>query len=244
MLFPAYSAYVRRWDPALLPQATQVLDQRGLVEAGGAYSNWEDQAGALDLEQPIAGSRPDNDATVNGLPAPNFDGLNDYMAGPVATGGDAYTSANAGRVFVVVDTTGEVMPPDQVDVYNEGAIFALGNSARWLGLTWTASGPRAYGFDGAWKTPARMDQTLGACLIDIEYDGVTLSSRRGVDAPTTVACGPLQVPGNRALYGCNYNTAAFFPGRIASVIMYNSALTAAESALVRSYLSRKYGVPA
>lgn len=240
------------WTPAALgSKLTQWLDQRDLVVTSGAYSDWGDQspAGNRDLAMTTATNRPDDDLTVNGWAAPNFDGVDNFMQGPAAVGGDGYTSASASRIFVVVDTTGETPAADNANVYQEAAILALGSTAGWLGLTWTTSGPRAYGYDGAFKATARAAGATGAAsdvgraLLDIKHDGTTFTLRRGAGTPVTVACGALTTPGTRAVFGCNYSAAAFFAGRIASIVACSAALTAAEETYARAYLLTKYECP-
>jgi len=240
------------WSPAALgSKLTLWLDQRDLVVTGGAYSDWGDQspAGNRDFAMATATNRPDDDLTVNGWAAPNFDGVDNFMQGPAAVGGDGYTSASASRILVVVDTTGETPGADSANVYQEAAIIALGSTAGWLGLTWTTSGPRAYGYDGAFKATARAAgatgsaSDVGVALLDIKHDGTTFTLRRGAGTPVTVACGALITPGIRAIIGCNYAAAAFYAGRIASIVACNAALSAGEESAARSYLFAKYGAP-
>ena len=233
------------WTPVALGSKLKLwLDQRDQVVTGAGVSDWGDQstAGTMDLSQTIDASRPPSGQTINGWAAPDGDGVADYMLGPNLVGGDGYTSASASRILCVIDNGGETPGADNANSYLEPGVFALGSTAGWLGLAWSVSGPRVFGFDGAFKVTARMSATVGACLIDISHDGVTLSARRGADSAVTVACAALTTPGTRARFFCNYSIAAFFAGRIGSIIMCNAALTAGEESAVRAYLGAKYGV--
>lgn len=237
------------WTPALLgSKLTLWLDERGQTVTGAGCSQWDDQttAGTFDFVQTVDSARPPL-STVNGRSAPDFI-PNDYMTN--ANGGSSFTSASASFVAVVTDTTGETPGADNANPWLEPGVFALGSTSGWIQMAWSASGPRAYGFDGGVRVTARVaDSTGGAsdvglALLVVKHDGVTFSLRRGTGTAQTVACGSLTTAGTAVNLGCNYNATAFHNGRIAFVITCNAALTTGEEDALRGYLRARYGVNA
>ena len=222
---------------------TFLVDERGQV--GSPISPWNDQSGnGRNLTQVTAAFRPTTGGTINGFAAPTVDGTQQYMNGPAATGGNAYTTSTASRIFVVLDNTGTTPGPNGGSAYFEPCVFALSDDAAgWIGLAWSIGGPRAYGTDvtNVFATP-RMSATLGAHVIDVKHDGATLSAQRNADAPATVALGTLVQPGSLTYWMSDFIAADFYVGRV-GLIFTKGAMTANEAATARAFITYKYGVP-
>lgn len=232
------------WTPRLLGAKLRLwLDERDQVPVSGGVAEWWNQVPAAlpNLVQPTSSLRPATGRIVNGLTAPSWVSADTLVC--VANASDFWTK-NGGHLLMVVDTTGETLPSDQANVYDETTLLAV-NGAGWFGLGWTTSGPRGYAYDGAFQATPRVSTTTGIRLFDFWLSNGTLSLR--IDAGTAVTIGGVGVltADNAAVWtGESYGGATSLKGRVAAVLVCNEALSTQEQDAARLYLSSKYGVPA
>jgi len=178
---------------------------------------------------------------VNGLPAVRFDGADDKLVSSDNIS-DYITPSNY--------TCFAVFNPQQPTVDYSAGVY-LGNAVlgdpyngAWALALRGTNQPAVYGVhhDGsAYRNVGTLVRTGSWALIEWRYDGTRIHVQRqkGGDQTRTAAnlgaaVGVLNVG---VTYGANY-----FSGDMAEIIVYKTALSDADRAAVKSYLSAKYNI--
>jgi hypothetical protein len=205
-------------------------------------TTWTDGSG---LGNHATGSGPVYSTSgINGVPAIEFDGADDYFALPTG-----FTDFTAGAtIFVVAE-------PTQL---NSGfKLLALGNGA---GVDNVVLG-RAGSTNGLQYFTNSSNNTVGwfntgsglaantASVFGVYQAGGTVDSNVTafvtVDG-TTVGSGSVYVPKvtSRSVnyIGKSYWSDGYFQGRIAEVVVYSRELSSGERSGVQAYLATKYGL--
>lgn len=228
--------------PPTLAGLTLWLDERGQV-GPASLSRWTDQSPAAhDATQPTTARQP-SIGRVSGWPSPDFDGIDDVLS--IGAPVDTLFSAAGGHLFVVLDNTGETPGADMGAPYLEPGLWAS-QSNGFAAVSWSASGPRAYVYDGGYRTTPRLPVTPGLHILEFHFapgaNGVVL--RVDADPPVTTAMvGPaLLLPGPTVAAGGNFNSTVHFAGRIACVVTTNVVQSPAVVDAMRTFLAAKYGV--
>lgn len=208
---------------ALPSVSGNILQVTGDSVAAGLLASWTDLSGAGNTMTASGGLRPTVSTNVkNGHAAVTFSGSN-LMTAPVIAG-SAFTMLCAIQI-----TTVQVQ-----DAFSNGAFGANGFSA---GSGATNRAFQRLGFatdnDGAattaWEVWA-VTMTTSALGFYLNNVNQSLSSA-AVAAPSS---GNLTVGG--------LNNGASFVGKLAEVLLYNSALSAGNIATLSRYLGTKYGI--
>lgn len=233
------------FSPLDLPSLTLWLDERGQVVATG-ISPWLNQsnapiinpANATGAQQPVGGT------LINGLQAPLGDGVNDRLASATLLG--AIVAAGGHQVFAVFEpvTTAAVNPNGLL----QPALIA--DNAGFFSLSWrdNAGAYEATGQidDGVQKPIIAPGLVLGSpMLLEWAHGGnlqtIQLSS---AVTPAPVLTGNIGgVAGDLRLF-CNFNATVFGNHALATLLVFNAPLTAANVLSLRQYLSAKWAVSA
>jgi hypothetical protein len=204
---------------------------------GQPVSSWNDQSGnGNNATQPTSGSQPlyiASEPLANNRPVLRFDGIDDWMQ----TG--THITDNVGTLMIVARKTagfggvrtiftsrdflmlGRALSQDVWGAYNNGAerLFTPGTS-----IGTSASAPfRILGY---------RQSGSGAGQLALFLDGVqstTLHNGGGNSGVITTI-------------GSNNSGIQYFPGDIAEVIFYGTALNEAQRLIVENYLSTKYSI--
>jgi hypothetical protein len=205
---------------------------RGLTQVSGAISRWADQSGnGADAAQVVTASRPKK-STFHGLPAVEFDGVDDYLVTPQVDGDFsagvtffalALPSADSACTGIVELSNGteidDVSFTDQsqaltYEVYNENMTSPLGglapNEVRLIEVV--QDGPSA----------------------SIWLDGVASGT---MDLTPAAVVSRTQNFVGRSLYA----DCQTFSGQMLEVMLYARALSKSERETVESYLQTKWG---
>jgi len=181
---------------------------------------------------------------ANGQPAVRFDGINDYIVGLAANN---YITASDFTLFTVFNAAS--LTRNEAGVWNNHKV--VGDSAGYFGHLVSSNAPGAglayvYNYDGTADIVAAPINAGAWYAISSRHSGGSLFSRlnAGAEGSTTsgntaLLTGLLQVgSGEDGPY-----LDADFHGDIAEVLIYNTALSAADQSTVQEYLFAKYGVP-
>lgn len=230
------------WRPTNFRNCTLWLRGDSVTLVGGDVSVWLDKSGNGNDVSAGVGVRPllvPSAAAYKGKPVLDFDGIDDVLAGGLAT---ALLPA-IGTWFVVWDA-------DAIDtnttIYNNDALLAdTGTGNCGIALTSTPQ-VRPWRFDGssarlavqnaALTTPSVLSVT---CSGD---NGFIKSWANGKTPASTALVGTAQVGSGALRIGSNYSGAAFFDGRIAEVIAYNRVLSDIERMKAEFELLSYYGI--
>ena len=207
----------------------------------GPVSLWPDASGnGNNATQPSASKQPAfvSSSPINGKPAVRFDGVNDLLAFARVVQDDF-------TIAVVFFSAGGVANGNQwydvsgvVDAEVSGVTNDFGISFTTDGRVLAGTGnpdvtvSSAPGFNSqAHAAVFRRTKTTGA--IQLFIDGVLVNSKVGgtqtLNAPSRMVLGSLQPD------------IAPFPGDIAEVLVYATALSDAENVELQAYLATKYG---
>lgn len=229
------------WSPLDLGDKLRLwLDARDQVVVNGVVSDWGDQSAANNdfSMNTSAGRRPLYGVTINGQPAPSFDGTDDYMeSGQLGT----FISASAYHVFLVVRFDSITL--NGQFSFNNHNIFA-DVAAAWCVAVGTP-GVQAMHWDTGPQTTPAIPVVAGVdYLIEWSFDGATIRCQVGAAAAQSIAAGNVVATNNAVRLGFGYAGAGYLDGCIASVVCSNQYLAAVDVQNVRAYLSTRYGVPA
>jgi hypothetical protein len=207
----------------------------------GRVSSWADQSGnGFDVTMGTANMRPDGTTTINGLLAPGFsngDGTQDRLDGSQAISG--ILSASAWHAFVVFRLTSHTVADGSF--YDEELLVADSSGFEANGAV-SVGGVHAGVWDGGLKQTARTSLSDATdYLLESSLSGGTLSHKLGAGAAVTVASGNISTLTGTIRLGDRSST-GHLQGRIAFVMLCNTALSAAQVSYVRAYCSAIYGV--
>jgi hypothetical protein len=216
----------------------------GVTLAAGKVSAWADQSGSgTNAVQSMSANQPTVVANaVNGLPAVEFDGLNDYLTFNLPI------NDLTGMTIVLVGASTSPTQDGSWHGATHSAIF-WNETSDWCATSLTPySGVVKFRFGTgqsnnlpAWTRPSPIGSEFtvttaiknGATEM-LFIDGslvLTAGGKLGVIRGTRPA-------GN---LGRGYNDNTFFAGRIAEVLVYDRALTDAERQILDQYLAGRYG---
>lgn len=210
-------------------------------------ASWQDQsANASVLSQVAIGVQPVAE-TIKGIPVIEFDGVDDYLEGTAAD----LNGLSALTVVIVAAITSEDNDKEPSD--ESGRAYSplfFPQSGSWgqlflnpqrpeigwrfgTGLTQTNEiHTRAQDIGGVISsTVAVKDQATETVYVN----GTQVAQATGKDSPTANIGTQLQLGRE------NEGTSSFYRGKIAEIMIFESALTPEEIASMQSYLSGKYG---
>jgi len=193
---------------------------------GGRISAWADKSGngyditqGTVLQSPYWGTR-----TINGLPAVEGDGVNDYLA---RTGTPTISQPNTILVVAKADVVG----------YNDVMIDSGGGAARQV---IAGFGTPAYWSIYAGIIVSSTNATLDAALHTAVFDGA--SSTYEINGTQVAATNP----GTSSLVGLTLfgdtSRTGFFDGLIGEFFAFDRVLTADELAKAEAWLAYKWGL--
>lgn len=215
--------------------------QAGLV-VGTGYSNWTDASlTAFHWAQPTTSQQPATGATINGRPAPNFDGADDLMTSGASGKYWQDLNGNAGAELFVI-CRADTLPADNALPYLASAIVSIVSA--YGELTLTTSGFRYTLNDGANKSTAYIAASTGTdYYVNARHDGTNIRLAVGATVGATVACGAISTTNLQCVLGANYNGSAYFDGRVGAFVAANgTTITAGERADVAAILAYLYAV--
>lgn len=199
------------------------------VSNGSAFGTWPDDAGSNDATQSTGSLQPVYLATyMNGLPAVEFDGADDYMLTALSQASGDLTA------FFVIS-------PDSSSNFGN-YLFDTQTGRLVLADNVSTSGGHPGWYDGSWHQWSGLQVFGEACVL--EYN---LASGSGVlyrnDQAILSASYTQQAIGGAVALASSYDgtPGACFDGRISEVIIYDHALGGTDRAKVDTYLREKYG---
>ncbi len=247
-LTAANSNTLAAWTPlALGGTLNGWYDEREQTDAGaGALSAWGDQSTANnDMAQVTGGNRPLIGATINGLSSPTF-ATNDFVSDGISS---AFIAAQAAHVFAVVKPSAITRVGTAAGWFAGHTILgdAGGSGGNWglvfyeeLGVDYAAMGV----FTSASGKSARTAATVGsAVLLEGWYDGANVAVRAAGTAEVTAAATGNVLLTTAVAVGFGF-TGSFLEGDVATVLVCDTKLAAADRGNARRYLSAKYAVTA
>lgn len=219
---------------------------KGVTQSGGSVSNWDDQSGNNSYaEQPDDALKPKlKTNAVNGLPAIEFDGVDDYMTFFLP---DTINGLTEMSIFIVTantqdSATGGSQAESAAIFWNEttswGTVYVspYQRTIAWRFGTTQTGNRQIY----TRPTPIGSTFSLTAMIknndIDTLYVNGVLADQQGgkkVDLDGHQEIGQL---------GRGYNDNTYYPGMIAETLVYIRALSDSERAAVDSYLLGKYAL--
>lgn len=198
---------------------------------------WADSSGnGNDVTQGTANLRPTYRTNgINGLPVVRFDGTNDFLTTGAFFDAGGF-AASVATMFIVLSPDGIITTQfgivasgtaaDEFDRFSDGDGYsAYFRSAR------INNYPSPMFFDGDHMMTVKSG--VGAGNYAIYIDGVS----QGVQNP---AWG---VPSTFIAGRDSHATPNYFPGDIAEILIYNSALSSGNQLLVEDYLRTEYATP-
>lgn len=228
-------------DPGTVVSNTSDLEiwlraDTGVTIDSGGVSHWEDQAGSdHDATQGSTPSRPTLISNaVNGLPAVQFDGNDDYLG--VAF--DLNPSVNPNLTIFTVWASHTIVEAPYRKVYShDNSLFdrTIGIDDR-VSTNFTYFGGPGHGNEDYFDIAADT-----AYLTSDQWTTTTFSGWRN---GTAVAAGPVDSgPGHPTFrLGSNPSFGEYWDGWIAEFILYARILSDAERQLVENYLLTKYAI--
>jgi hypothetical protein len=235
-----------------------------LVAADGAIARWEDKSGnARHMTQGTSGSRPTRKTTIkNSLDVLRFDGSNDFMSVASSTATFKFLHSTNSTIFFVLDSNESGFAPflstyDTASV-NVGISLETNNGsgtadkvqhrvARGVGDTGAAGQITGNAFLGSsFNVISVVTQPADATAANrssIRRNGGTAATgNTNTDAPSSAnSTYNLSLATDNYL-GVGGGNASYSSMDIAEIIIYNSALSNTDRALVESYLMSKWGI--
>jgi hypothetical protein len=227
--------------PALSNLRLWLRADKGVTEAGGAVSAWNDQSG--NFNNPIQtdpARRPvlvDN--VLNGEPVLRFDGLDDSLVAPssptVAITGDITTFFVVN--FVDFDTFRAVWAKTQNNLPASTDFYTLPGTGQPRVFRGNGSGSAGFS-DG-------LNSLVAGTFAIVAFDqsGTTLhhylNGQPNGDGTITAALGDTGAPLHIGTRGDQFTR---MKGDIAEIIIYDAALSEEERTTVFNYLGRRYGI--
>lgn len=184
-------------------------------------------------------------AVLNTLPVVHFDGADDFLQGPNLS---RFISAGAFTLFAVIRATAggaaanvEDWPPIFTD-QAQGFVVGVGSAGK-VGLANPVSG-------GTTVNRVEANYTLNTWgVVEARHESGTIGIRVNGGSETTTSSASTHGPsgGTTLAVPCSIGGAlggpAFLAGDIAEFLCWNVALSSDDKALVRTYLTSRWGVP-
>lgn len=182
----------------------------GVASAGGSAGR--------DVTQASATWRP-----TNASGEPDFDGVNDFLAGTALI--SQVASAAAGTVFAIFDLDTQAAPTAS---YTDPAVFT--DSTSYMGMYVNTDGANAYILSGgSRKTVTGAMGTGTRQLVMFRWDSANMKLSIGASIDiSSIACGAIDDVTGFVQLGCNYSQAAFVDGRIRTVGAMATAISDAD----------------
>lgn len=173
----------------------------------------------------------------NGLPVLRFDGTDDTMSATPsgATGYHAFFVAKNTRAGATTDyqldwrNTGDGGTAVLANLFNDGTTQSnrSRNNANTVVTATVATGRGAWHiYEGSWDGASLSSVGDGTAGTPQSFSGATTVNQLGICAQAPAAGG-----------------AAYFQGDVGEIILYSSALSAGNAALVRAYLKARWNTP-
>ena len=215
----------------------------GVELSGSNVSQWADQSGSgADAEQSVAASQPTLvENAINGLPAVDFDGTDDFITFTLPING-----LTGMTIFLVSAATQDVEPPwphcqNAAIFWNESGSWGTVHvtplqRAVWIrfGTGQTQTLPVKFDF----PAPKADEFTIATAMMDGVMDYVYVDGELVLE--NTKPKGELGSNRDVGNLGRGYNDDTYFPGMIAEVLVYTRTLSDAERQEVEAYLNSKY----
>jgi hypothetical protein len=221
-------------DVGLAGDSLDTASLLAFVGGGDGYiSKWYDQSGnARDFAQATAAAQPKIVsggaliATINSLPSMSFDGATQYLS---RSTGNAWSFLSSGGYTII----GLVRPTVATGTTNgagNGGSYIFGGDGLQILYSFGVSALVTGFYQAAtYKSAVRSGLGYPNNYIPIaRYDGTTLSAYVDGGTPATGTGGPPDTGGANATIGRGTTVAGYyFAGQMAAVLMFNSALSAA-----------------
>ncbi len=184
---------------------------------------------------------PATGEALNGFTPADFDGTNDKLGGD--TGSNLYSaSAYSGVALVYVDA---ITTDDSGNPYlNDGIICSSGTGD--FGTTLRSTGPTVdvFHWNGSSYEKASATLSTGAWqLVQWKLESGTLKIRVNSGSwQTASASGGAASLGSSSRVGANYNASDFLDGKLAELMLSNTALSDANFDNIKGYLNSRYGL--
>lgn len=217
----------------------------GVVESGGAVSEWSDQSvvGTNDFVQATGGNKPAYDATsnCNGLPGLTFNGTASKMTS--SGNSDQIISAANAFVFVALNLAGVTI--DSATVYGNDSVFS-DNGADYGAVVRNNAGTyqlRAYAYDGTYDEPTLHTVSLSTTyVLTWKHTGGSLSHTYNNTAANSTASGNTSGLGTSAMQLGSCQGIRYLNADVAEFVAFNVALSSTDERRVRFYMTKRYGV--
>lgn len=231
----ALRAAMKALGPSLLLDADLVSGNDG-----DAIQTWADDSGnSLNFSQGTTGYRPVLKKAANGINGHNvlrFDGADDYLSGPNLS---TFIAAAADTYWVVFKVYNITTNDTGTIYYND---TALAGAYNWGIVFLTSSGAVAFIYDtsSTYKTVAKSISTSAPYIARARHSSGNLYFLVNGGSEGSVAAGDVASLSNAATLGVDNLITNFTQIDIAEVIVFNSALSSANMAIVDAYLKAKY----
>jgi hypothetical protein len=234
----------RRVAPSAFSPATLSLTGWWFDYAGspwlGTVSAGTSGSGNNDLEE---GTNPPSiGAALNGYDTANFDGTNDVLFGETGVTTTTYLDASAGSVAILFNADSAVAAAAAGAAYESPALFGGNTGGTYYGIHYDAAGVRVTLYDGAWKEVIVAALVGEWNLAQVKHDGVNLMLRVNSGAWFSVAAGAIGNLTAPMAIGPDYNSAAFFDGKVAEVIVSDTVFSDGTFDQIITYISSKYAI--
>ena len=226
-------------------------DATSYTNTGGFVSAITNKASGVSWTE--ATNRPAVSATgLNSLPCMDFDGTNDRIISSEAAVCTALANQNDYTIFIVtqIDDLAAVeviFSAADVDAAGPGSKrwgTNTGGAGRWtvIGTNDASAGIVANAAQDTVNTPVVYEAYSATQVTSLQINGAAVNMSTGGASGTPTAYGTLSP--DRVAMGCRPSStpASFFDGRIAELLIYDTALSTPSRALVRAYLGTKWSI--
>lgn len=179
-------------------------------------------------------------AALNGLTPADFDGTNDKLASAIAA--DQFVTATAGMCAVLFNADAAAADAGAALAYLNPSFIGHNVTAE-IYFTFSSSGVRLGSYNGVDQNSLAVACGTAAWHLAVAtWNGTTLSLSVDGGAFSTLARTVSLSAAGAILTGCNYNSTAFFNGRIAELMTGAFTATAGDVANLKSYVNARYAL--
>ncbi len=234
---PVTVTWSRPWTPLALGGKLKAWFNAGDISGisnGTALSQWDDSSGNNNHATQTTGANQPiyRTAQVNGLPAVEFDGANDYLVSNLSA-----SEVDFSAIGVVkregAGISQSIIGPNQ----DTGTLFRIG-TGNTVQVSLATVGDYGTGTIVAPTSYAIVSGSLTASTVELGVNGTAESLAHSVAAPTA---GRTSFLGARILSGI---PAHFFDGFFAEMMSFHPSLATGERQQVEGYLAWKYNLVA